>query len=100
MIKQRLLPHIPRPVLLPWRRCRNSLANRPVRSYFFQGEDMVLRRLLGVRRAGFYVDVGVFYPIFMSNTYGFYRRGWRGMNIDARPGSMRRLWRQGPSCRR
>jgi FkbM family methyltransferase len=27
----------------------------------------------------------------LSNTYGFYRRGWQGLNVDARPGSMRRF---------
>ena len=38
---------------------------------------------------GFYVDVGAFAPIQHSNTYWFYKRGWRGINIDATPGSMR-----------
>ncbi|MGQ0722259.1 MAG: FkbM family methyltransferase, partial [Candidatus Eiseniibacteriota bacterium] len=37
---------------------------------------------------GFYVDVGAFSPKEASNTYFFYRRGWRGINIDAAPGSM------------
>jgi FkbM family methyltransferase len=37
---------------------------------------------------GFYVDVGAFSPKQASNTYYFYRRGWRGINIDAAPGSM------------
>jgi FkbM family methyltransferase len=37
---------------------------------------------------GFYVDVGAFSPKQSSNTYYFYRKGWRGINIDAAPGSM------------
>jgi FkbM family methyltransferase len=37
---------------------------------------------------GFYVDVGAFSPKQFSNTYYFYRRGWRGINIDAASGSM------------
>lgn len=37
---------------------------------------------------GFYVDVGAFAPKRHSNTYCFYRRGWRGINIDATPGTM------------
>jgi FkbM family methyltransferase len=37
---------------------------------------------------GFYVDVGAFSPKDLSNTYWFYRRGWRGINVDAAPGSM------------
>jgi len=91
VIKQWLLPRTPRPVLIRWRRFRNCLASRPVRSYSFQGEDMILRRLLGSHRGGFYVDIGACYPILMSNTYAFYRQGWRGLNVDARPGSMRRF---------
>jgi len=35
------------------------------------------------------VDVGAHHPKRFSNTYLFYKRGWRGINIDAMPGSMR-----------
>ncbi|MAE65755.1 MAG: SAM-dependent methyltransferase [Phycisphaeraceae bacterium] len=49
---------------------------------------MVLRRILLHRRGGFYVDVGAHHPMRFSNTYHFYQRGWRGINIDATPGSM------------
>ena len=41
------------------------------------------------KQIGFYVDIGAFAPIQHSNTYWFYRRGWRGINVDATPGSMR-----------
>ncbi len=44
-----------------------------------------LRKSVG---KGFFVDVGANSPIFNSNTYWFYRQGWRGINIDAAPGSM------------
>jgi FkbM family methyltransferase len=37
--------------------------------------------------SGFYVDVGAFHPTLFSNTYFFYLNGWRGINVDARPGS-------------
>jgi hypothetical protein len=46
--------------------------------------------------AGFYVDVGAHHPIRFSNTYLFYRRGWRGVNFDAMPGSMRAFDRLRP----
>lgn len=75
------------------------------RNYYGQfGEDAVLQNIfrdMAWRRAstshaekipkqvGFYVDVGAFAPIQHSNTYWFYKRGWRGINIDATPGSMR-----------
>lgn len=57
-------------------------------SHSLFGEDMVVASLLGKRRSGFYVDAGAHHPIFDSNTYHFYSLGWRGINIDAAPGSM------------
>jgi len=51
-------------------------------SYSQEGEDLVLRRLLEGRDAGFYVDVGAHSPKRFSNTYYFYERGWRGINIE------------------
>lgn len=53
---------------------------------------MILRRLFeGYDNAGggFYVDVGAHHPKRFSNTYCFYKQGWRGINIDAMPGSMK-----------
>jgi len=49
---------------------------------------MLLERFLEHRHSGFYVDVGAHHPKRFSNTYRLYRRGWRGLNIDANPGSM------------
>lgn len=59
------------------------------RSYSQEGEDRILARLFESSRQGFYVDVGAHHPMRYSNTFLFYRRGWRGVNIDATPGSMR-----------
>lgn len=58
------------------------------KSYSQEGEDMVLHRMIGNIKNGFYVDVGAHHPKRFSNTYFFYKRGWRGINIDAMPGSM------------
>lgn len=52
------------------------------------GEDLILDRLLDRQFAGFFVDVGAHHPVRFSNTFLFYLRGWRGINIDAQPGSM------------
>ncbi len=57
-------------------------------SYGQEGEDLVFARLIGDRGPGFYVDVGAHHPSRHSNTFLLYRRGWRGINIDATPGSM------------
>jgi len=68
------------------------------------GEDAVLAKLFNERdwarahksgaknlepiKNGYYVDVGAYAPIQSSNTYLFYKRGWRGINIDPTHESM------------
>jgi FkbM family methyltransferase len=54
-----------------------------------EGEDLVLAREFNGKTNGFFVDVGAHHPIRLSNTYKFYLQGWKGINIDAMPGSMR-----------
>ncbi|MCU0303316.1 MAG: FkbM family methyltransferase [Thermoanaerobaculales bacterium] len=44
----------------------------------------------------FFVDVGAHHPIRFSNTWLFYQQGWRGLNIDPLPGSMREFDRLRP----
>lgn len=60
-----------------------------VKSYSQEGEDLVLARILGDLKItkGFFVDIGAHHPTRFSNTYYFYRRGWRGINVDALPGT-------------
>lgn len=65
-------------------------------SYSQEGEDMLLERFFEHRQTGFYVDVGAHHPRRFSNTYRLYRRGWRGINIDANPGSMKMFERLRP----
>ena len=60
------------------------------KSYSQVGEDMILKRIFGnSKNIGFYVDVGAHHPKRFSNTYYFYKKGWRGINVDATPGSMK-----------
>lgn len=59
-----------------------------VHSFSQEGEDRILDRVFEEKTNGFYVDVGAHHPVHLSNTYYFYCRGWRGINIDAAPGSM------------
>jgi FkbM family methyltransferase len=68
---------------------RGHFPRYAIKSFSQEGEDLVLFRLFGDRQSGFFVDVGAHHPIRFSNTYLFYRKGWRGVNIDAMPGSMR-----------
>mgnify|MGYP002837319667 CR=1 FL=1 len=54
------------------------------------GEDAALLWLMSGKPSGFYVDVGAYHPVKFSNTYLFYlTEGWRGINIDANPQSIR-----------
>jgi FkbM family methyltransferase len=57
-------------------------------SYSQEGEDLILSRLFAEQASGFFVDVGAHHPQRFSNTFLFYQRGWRGINIDAMPNSM------------
>ncbi len=58
------------------------------KSYSQEGEDLILHRIFERKQHGFFVDIGAHHPKRFSNTYLFYKRGWRGINIDATPGSM------------
>ncbi len=80
------------------RRCKKAIASfytalseetTYYNSFSQEGEDMILRRIFGHKKNGFYIDIGAFHPQNLSNTYFFYQLGWRGLNIDAMPGSMK-----------
>lgn len=58
------------------------------RSYSQEGEDIIIENFLDYKTNGFYVDIGAHHPFRFSNTYLFYKKGWRGINVDATPGSM------------
>lgn len=61
---------------------------RPAYSYSQFGEDAIARAFFEEKKTqrGFYVDVGAHSPKFYSNTYHFYKQGWRGINIEPTPG--------------
>ena len=67
-------------------------------SYSQEGEDLVLARFFETikKTEGFFVDIGAHHPIRYSNTYYFYRRGWRGINVDALPGTKKLFERMRP----
>lgn len=57
-------------------------------SFSQEGEDKILDDFFGYKKQGFYVEVGAHHPQRFSNSYLFYLKGWKGINIDALPGSM------------
>jgi len=56
-----------------------------LKSYSQEGEDRILERIFEQKEHGFYVDVGAHHPRRFSNTYLFYLKGWRGINIEPNP---------------
>ena len=74
----------------------NNLDGYALKSYSQEGEDMILRRLFEKQQTGVYVDVGAHHPKRFSNTYFFYKKGWKGINIDAMPDSMKSFERIRP----
>jgi len=55
---------------------------------YFRGKTWQEGKVMLLQRQGVYVDIGAYSPTECSNTHAFYRRGWRGINIDATPGVM------------
>lgn len=67
---------------------KNSLRMYSTKSFSQEGEDLILKRIFERQEYGFYVDIGAHHPFRFSNTYVFYKKGWKGINIDAMPNSM------------
>ncbi|KKU32590.1 hypothetical protein A3K29_05660 [Candidatus Collierbacteria bacterium RIFOXYB2_FULL_46_14] len=73
------------------------------RSYAQSGEDLIAwgefknsinQKLKKSKLArGFYVDIGAYHPKLFSNTYLFYKKGWRGICVDPNP-QMEKLYGQ------
>lgn len=51
--------------------------------YSQNGEDVILSSQFKKKPIGFYVDFGAHHPTRYSNTYLLYKKGWRGINVDA-----------------
>ena len=66
---------------------RQKIINSPLydwlgkRSFSQSGEDVIAWGELNKRR-GFYVDIGAYHPKQFSNTYYFYKRGWKGLVVE------------------
>ncbi|MEO3474824.1 FkbM family methyltransferase [Roseomonas sp. CAU 1739] len=67
---------------------KNDVSQFLARSFSQDGEDRIVVRLFRHRRNGFYIDIGAHHPHRFSNTALLHEMGWRGINIDATPGSM------------
>jgi FkbM family methyltransferase len=60
-------------------------------SWSSEGEDMICNFLFkyvvipGSERKGFFLDIGAHHPYRFSNTFLFYKHGWRGINVEPNP---------------
>jgi len=75
------------------------------RSYAQSGEDIIswleiknsrtqeIKKSRQTESKGFYVDIGAYHPKLFSNTYLFYKKGWRGICVDPNP-RMEELYRK------
>lgn len=55
-------------------------------AYYAQAEeDKIAAQFFSQGYIGHYLDVGAHDGVHLSNTYHFYQRGWRGINIEPHP---------------
>ncbi len=51
-------------------------------SFSQTGLDLLLSNIFKDHKKGFYIDIGCNHPVYNNNTFIFYQKGWRGVNID------------------
>ena len=54
----------------------------PKKSFSQKGEDILIHAFFGRRKYGFYLDIGSFHPIWISNTCLLHNMGWQGVAVD------------------
>lgn len=65
------------------RHALRALKYRSKGSFFSEsGEDHIASYLIG-SESGTFLDIGSGNPVVGSNTYYFYKKGWRGIGVDA-----------------
>ena len=65
---------------------RPQLNNKTIYRYYSQyGEDFILWNFFDYKANGFFVDVGAFDGIHLSNTYSFEQQGWKGICVEPNP---------------
>lgn len=61
------------------------LSKDSVRLFSQKGEDSLLWEFFNYRSSGFFVDVGAFDGVHLSNSYSFELAGWSGICVEANP---------------
>jgi FkbM family methyltransferase len=62
-------------------------------SFSQSGEDIIIEYLFGLRKiiCPSFLDIGAYDPTFANNTYKFYLKGSKGVNIDADPSAIEKF---------
>ncbi|MEK7543873.1 MAG: FkbM family methyltransferase [Patescibacteria group bacterium] len=63
-------------------------------SFSQKGEDLIIERVIGQKKKGFYIDIGAHNPNIFNNTKKFYLKGWSGINIEPNPILLKEFIRQ------
>ena len=63
-------------------------------SFSQKGEDLIIERIIGNKKKGFYIDIGAHNPNIFNNTKRFYLKGWNGINIEPNPILIKEFIRQ------
>lgn len=53
-------------------------------SYAQDYEDLEIEKNMG-KKIGYYVEIGAYHPTRISNTYRFYKKGWKGIVVEPNP---------------
>lgn len=87
MIRQYILKYFPWLRLLKlfyFERLSDYRMYQPKKSYSQTGEDLLVRNILAnlnITKPS-YLDIGAYHPVFISNTYLFYKLGGRGVLVE------------------
>jgi len=69
-------------------------------SYGQCGEDIIVAGIFSMlqpnKKIGKYIDIGAHHPTLFSNTFIFYKKGWRGINVDPLKDNMRLFQKKRP----
>ena len=82
---------LPKFIFNPINEIKRDYLGQPKKTYSGEGEDLILEKLLHTKKNGFYVDVGCYHPKVGSNTYKFFKKGWKGINIDPAPHTIKKF---------
>ena len=67
-------------------------------SYAQNYEDIIVDEILN-KNVGTYLEIGAYHPTRLSNTYRFYKKGWRGVVVEPNPSAKKVFMEKRPDDR-